>query len=35
VQDLLGQYTATSDEFRAALLGLAVEGESDDDEEED
>lgn len=26
---------ATSDEFRAALLGLAVEGESDDDEEED
>ncbi len=25
---------ATSDEFRAALLGLPVEGENDDDEEE-
>lgn len=26
---------ATSDEFRAALLGLAVEPETDDDEEEE
>jgi hypothetical protein len=25
---------ATLDEFRAALLGLAVEGENNDDEEE-